>query len=426
MKYSSLYSNSVWLIADKILRLGLGLIVWMLLARHLGPAVFGQWSFAIAFAALFAVVAGLGFDGVLQRELLSENADMPGLLGTAVVLRFSAGCLSAVVCVSLAWFYRSAQPEVVALVGLNSLVFLLQFYQVVEYLFQARMQNFYTVVALNIAFIFTTLIRIIFLWYEVSLLWFGATLVIEACLAGILMYWASQRVNLELYRWRFDRTIALRLLSQSWPLLFSGMAVILYMRLDQIMLASMVGDEAVGQFSAAVRLSEVWYFVPGAILAAAFPVLLAKRKQGKQAYEYYLQVLYDVMAWGGLFVAVIVSFTAPWIVERIYGQEYSDVASIWQLQTWAGISVAMSYVHGKWLLAEGLQRIGLFYTLTGCIVNFNINLLLIPQFGAEGAALATLATQIGLLPMQLIFPKTRGNFLMMLKTIGAPLRYWRL
>lgn len=426
LESTGLYSNSAWLIADKLIRLGFGLLVWMLLARQLGPTAFGQWNFAIAFAALFAVVAGLGFDGVLQRELIAEGADVPGLLGTAVILRLVAGCVSAVFCIAAAWWTRSAQPEVVALVALNALAFLLHSSQVVEYLFQARMQNRYSVVALNIAFLAATVLRILLLWYDASLFWFGATLVVEAAFAAVLLILsARRRVDPPISLWRYDQTIARHLLFESWPMLLSGMAVIVYMRIDQVMLASMVGDVAVGQFSAALKLSEVWYFVPAAILSAAFPMLLARRQQGREIYERYLQMLYDSMAWLGLAMAVLVTFTAPWIIDLLYGSEFSGAVQVWQIQTWAGITVAMSYVHSKWLLAEGLQRIGLLYTLAGCAVNLGLNFLLIPNYGAVGAAWATLATQIGLLPMQLFFPETRRNFFMMIRTATAPVRYWK-
>lgn len=425
MTQKRVLQNSGWLIADKIVRLGFGLVVWLWLARQAGPAAFGQWNFAIAFAALFAVVAGLGLDGVLQRKLVADDADAPALLGTAAVLRLAAGGIAALLCVGVGWLARAEQVEVVVLIGLNAIVFVLQSSQVVDYLFQARMQNRHAVIAVNAAFVLATAIRIILLWQEAPLLWFGATLVLEAALAASLLLAAARRVDLSPSRWSFDPAIAKRLLSESWPLLFSGMAVIMYMRLDQIMLASMIGDAAVGQFSAALRLSEVWYFVPAAILSAAFPALLKRRAQSVIAYEQYVQSLYDAMAWLGLAVAVVVSFAAPWLVDRLYGSAYADAAHVLQVQTWAGITVAMSYVHGKWLLAEGLLRIGLMYTAVGCLVNLSLNLLLIPRFGAVGAAWSTLVTQVGLLPMQLIFPATRRNFVMMLKTISAPVRYLR-
>jgi O-antigen/teichoic acid export membrane protein len=195
-----------------------------------------------------------------------------------------------------------------------------------------------------------------------------------------------------------------------------------YMRLDQIMLSSMVGDAAVGQFSAALRISEVWYFIPMTILTAAFPTMMVKRQQGAAAYETYVQSLYDGMAWLGVGIAAVTSLLAPWIVGALYGESFSGSVTILRVQIWAGVTVAMSFVHGRWLLAEGLQRYGLLYTCVGAVVNIGLNLLLIPRYGAVGSAIATLATQIGLLPLQLVFPKARRNFVLMLRTATAPIR----
>jgi PST family polysaccharide transporter len=293
---------------------------------------------------------------------------------------------------------------------------------VVDYLFQARMNNRPAVLAVNAAFFAATLLRLGLLAAQAPLVWFGATLVFEAALAAALLIRAARRGGVALSGWRYDAGTARRLIAQSWPLLLSGMAVMVYMRIDQVMLAAMVGDAAVGQFSAALRVSEVWYFVPAAILSAAFPAMLARRKDGQPAYERYVQKLYDLTAWMGLAVAVLVSFCGPWLIDRLYGDAYAEAGHVLQVQTWAGVAVAMSYVHGKWLLAEGLQRLGLFYTLVGCACNLALNAWLIPRYGAVGAAYATLAAQIGVLPVQLFFARGRRNFHLMLLTAGAPLR----
>jgi O-antigen/teichoic acid export membrane protein len=425
MKQGLVLRNSAWLVADKVVRLGLGLIVWLWLARQAGPEAFGQWSFAIAFASLFAVIAGLGFDGVVQRELVENEADALQILGTSAALRLAAGIGATVLCALAILLLRPNESLVLVLVVLNSVVFVLQSSQVVDYLFQARMANRPAVIAVNAAFIAATAVRVGLLWLEAPLWCFGLTLVLEAAMAAGLLLTAAAAVGAPTARWRFDQGVARRLLRQSWPLLFSGMAVIVYMRIDQVMLSSMVGDAAVGQFSAALRLSEVWYFVPAAVLSAAFPALLKRRQEGSGSYERYLQSLYDAMAWLGLAVALVVTLAAPRLVELLYGAAYSEAAQVLQVQTWAGITVAMSYVHGKWLLAEGLQRLGLYYTLVGCAVNLSLNALLIPQYGAVGAAWATLAAQIGVLPIQLVFPQGRPNFYRMLRALLAPARLVR-
>jgi O-antigen/teichoic acid export membrane protein len=113
------------------------------------------------------------------------------------------------------------------------------------------------------------------------------------------------------------------------------------------------------------------------------------------------------------------------LIPRLYGPSFDQTAAVLSVQIWAGIAVAMSFVHGKWLLAEGLQRYGLVYTLAGAFVNIGLNLILIPRLGVIGAAWATLITQVGLLPIQLFFPKARINFLLMMRTASAPYRLFR-
>ena len=133
------------------------------------------------------------------------------------------------------------------------------------------------------------------------------------------------------------------------------------------------------------------------------------------------------VAWLGVAVAVAIGLAAPWLVVQLYGPNYQQAAAVLQVQIWAGVAVAMSFVHGKWLLAEGLQKYGLLYTAVAALINVGLNLLLIPRYGAVGSAWATLAAQIGPLLIQPLLPRARANFMMMARTPSAPVRWalWR-
>jgi PST family polysaccharide transporter len=417
--------NSAWLMADKVVRLGTGLVVWVWLARSFGPEGFGLWSYATAFAALFGAVATLGLDGIVVRELLGGNHDEGELLGTALTLRLVAACIALIAALVCAYWQRDGQRLPVLLVALNALCFLFQCSQVFDYHFQAKMNSRPSVVAANGAFLFVTAARLGMLFLGASIAWFGATLVAESALTAALLTIAYRRDHETPPRWRVSGAIARHLLKESWPLLLSSLAVMAYMRLDQVMLSAMVGDEAVGQFSAALRIAEVWYFIPMSIMTATFPAMMRRRTEGSEAYERYVQTLYDGMAWLGIGVAVAATLLAPVVLPLLYGPKFVETPSILAVQIWAGVTVSMSFVHGKWLLAEGLQRYGLLYTVLGAVVNVSLNLLLIPRLGAIGAAWATLATQIGLLPVQLLLPKARRNFLLMINAFTAPLRLLR-
>lgn len=425
MTQRSVFVNSAWLIADKVVRLGLGLFVWVWLARHFGPANFGLWNYAIAFTALFGAVSALGMDGVLVRELVRDPSKTGALLGTAMFLRLIASTLAAISAVAALLWLRPGDPLVLVLVALNAFVLVFQSSQIIDLYFQAQMRTRPAVLAVNAAFLLATIGRVWLLAIGASMEWFAGSLVFEAGLAALLLWVAYRSAARRRIPWRVDSKVAKSLLDESWPLLLSSLAVMVYMRMDQVMLASIVGDEAVGQFSAALRIAEVWYFLPAAFLSAAFPAMMAKRAEAPKDYERYVQRLYDYMAWLGLAVALITTALAPWVISVLYGPRFAPAASILTVQTWAGVTVAMSFVHGRWLLAEGLQKYGLAYTLAAAFVNMGLNLLLIPRFGAVGAAWATLASQIGLLPIQLVFPKARRNFVLMLRTPTAPIRWIR-
>jgi PST family polysaccharide transporter len=418
-------TNSAWLIGDKLLRLGLGLLVTVWLARHFGPETFGLWNYAIAFVAIFGAVAALGMDGVVVRELVREGADIGALLGTALWLRVATSSVLAVAATLLMAALRPGEWLPIVLVAANAATLVFQASQVLDYHFQARMRSRMTVIAANTAYIAATLLRLALLAADAPIVWFSATLVIEAALGGLLLWWAWRRDNVTGLRWRWNANTARLLLRESWPLIFSSVAVIIYMRVDQIMLASIAGDHEVGQFSAASRIAEIWYFIPMSIATAAFPMIVARRAQGEVAYEGYVQRLYDLMAWLGIGVAAIVGVFAQSLVPMLYGAAYAEAGRILEVQIWAGVAVAMSFVHSRWLLAEGLQRYGLFYTGMAAVVNVMLNLILIPRYGAIGAAWATVCTQVGLLPIQVFLPKARRNFLLMMRTSTAPWRAWK-
>ena len=417
--------NSAWLMADKLVRLGVGLVVWVWLARQVGPEGFGLWNYAIAFTALFGAVATLGMDGVVTRELVRDPARTGVLLGTATVLRMSASTTAALACVATMAWLRPGETLSLLLVAANALMLVLQSSQTIDLYFQARMMPRPAVVAVNAAFLVATLLRLALLALGAPLQWFALTLLVEGTLAAGLLVAAYRGAADRSQRWRFDINVATALLRESWPLLLSGLAVMIYMRMDQVMLASMAGDEAVGQFSAALRIAEVWYFIPMALMSAAFPVMMERREAGAAVYERYVQRLYDGMAWLGIAIALGTTLIAPWLIEALYGPQFAPAARVLSIQTWASVTVAMSFVHSRWLLAEGLQRYSLVYTALGVCVNLGLNMLLIPRFGPEGAAWATVVTQVGLLPVQLMFPKARRNFVLMLAALAAPYRLAR-
>jgi O-antigen/teichoic acid export membrane protein len=207
-------------------------------------------------------------------------------------------------------------------------------------------------------------------------------------------------------------------LRDSWPLIFGSIAASIYMRIDQVMIKEMLDAEAVGQYAAAVRLSEAWYFIPVVISASLFPAIINAKKVSEKLYYERLQKLYDLMVWTALAIAIPMTFMSDWIVELLYGEKYYQAGSVLMIHIWAGVFVFLGVASGKWLLNENLQKIAFYRTFYGMLINISLNYLLIPKFGIIGAAISTTISYMfaGYL-LDISNKKTKQMFFMKTKTI---------
>jgi O-antigen/teichoic acid export membrane protein len=386
-------ANTGWLFFDRVLRMGIGLLVGVWIARYLGPEQFGLWNYALAFTGLFGAFATLGLDGIVVRELLKRPESTDVLLGSAFGLRLMGGIFALVITLAAISLARPGESLTFWLVGLNAAGFIFQSINVVDFYFQAHVQSKYTVISANAAFLLITVVKIIFLLQQAPLIAFAWAGLAEVVIASFFLLRAYQHNQHSIRSWKFEGAAAQKLLADSWPLILSSIAIMVYMRIDQIMLGEMLGNKAVGIFSAAVRISEVWYFVPMAIASSVFPSIIRLKKEYSQQYNNKLQRYLDFMAALGIVVAIIMTMFSNNIVRLLYGSAYAESSNILSLHIWAGIFVAIGVTSSSWFIAENLQKYTFYRTLAGGITNIVLNIFLIPIFGTIGAAISTIISQ---------------------------------
>jgi len=206
-------------------------------------------------------------------------------------------------------------------------------------------------------------------------------------------------------------------------LLLSGLTIMLYMRIDQVMLAEMVGEREVGLYSAALRLSEVWYVIPTIIISSVMPSLTEARARSEELYYQRLQQLFTYLARVAYLVAVLMTVLANPLIHLLYGESYSQAGSILAVHIWAAVFVFLGVGMGPWVINEGLTSLFFFQTLFGALVNVALNIALIPLLGGLGAAIATLVSQLTAAYFALaLFRRTRTIFAMENKAL---FKFWR-
>jgi len=165
------------------------------------------------------------------------------------------------------------------------------------------------------------------------------------------------------------------------------------MRIDQIMLGEMIGSEAVGVHSAALRLSEVWYMIPMIIVASLFPNIIEAKKNSQELFNRRMQSLLNFLATLAIGIALVGTFVGDWLILLIYGPEYADASEVLKIHIWSGVFVFVGVAGSNWYLVENLQRLNLSRTIVGAVINIFLNVILIPSYGIVGAAIATVISQ---------------------------------
>ncbi len=404
-------ANTSWLIAERIFRMVVMLFVGIYIARYLGPENFGLLSYALSFSGLFLALATLGLDGLLVRELVKQPKQRNTLLGTAFWLKLGGTAIMWImIAATVPMMGHDTQTN--ALIAICALAAVFQAFNVIDFNFQAEVKSKYVVHAQLIQLGISSTVKLVFIAIEAPLAWFAWAFCLDALLlaSGLLvMYW-SKSGNPLYWNWRLR--IAAKLLRNCWPLILSGVVISIYMKIDQVMINSIMGAEAVGVYAAAVRLSEAWYFIPVVITSSVFPAIINSKLQDEIRYYQQLKKLYNLMVWLAVTIALPTSIFAPWIIEMLYGAEYAGAASVLAIHVWAGVFVFIGVASGKWLLSENLQIYTTINTSIGAAMNITLNYYLIPLHGIIGAAIASLVSfAIAGYLSQALFGKTRGNFI---------------
>ncbi len=386
-------SNIGWLSGDRILRMFGGVVVSTAVARYLGPGQFGLLNYGLAIYGLFNILSNLGLDLLVVREVALDERQEPEVLGTSFVLKGVASVGTTAAAVAATWLLEPGNRTLLWIVALMSFASISQAFDVVDYFFQARTQSRHVVVPRNLVFAVASVARLaaVFLhWSLLAFAWIGAVEVLatEIGLAVFYMHFRKPQVR---WKWQLERARAL--LKESWPLAISGLMIMIYMRSDQILLGKLASTAVVGQYTAAIRLSEIWYAIPTVICASVMPRLLRSREQNPELYYSRLQKLYESMVLLSVVVALGTQLAGPLVVRLLFGAKYAAASGILAVHIWTGVFVFVGCVSGQQFVQEGLTVSAMQRTLLGAVVNVALNFALIPVWGGIGSAVATLVAQ---------------------------------
>ena len=382
------FANTSWLMGHRILSMIVALFVGVYVARYLGPERFGLLSYAMSFVGLFTALATLGLDGIMVRELVKTPERRDELLGTAFWLKAGGAILMWIgIAAAIPFTHNDTQTNVLIAIIAFGVIF--QAFNVIDFNYQAEVKSKYVVYAQLVQLVVSSITKLVFVCIAAPLVWFACVFLFDAVVLAVTLLAVYLKNTGKVWYWKWCWQTAKELLRDSWPLILSGMVISIYMKIDQVMIKEMLDAEQVGLYAAAVRLSEAWYFIPVAITSSLFPAIINAKKQSEELYYQRLQKLYNLMVWLAVAIALPTTFLAPWVIRVLYGEAFLLAARVLSIHIWAGVFVFLGVANGRWIIAENLQYIATIRSAAGAMVNVALNILLIPKYGINGAAIAT-------------------------------------
>lgn len=385
------FKNAAWIIACKIVQALISLVIGTISARYLGPSNYGLISYATSLIAFVLPLAQLGLRSIFVEQIISHPEREGKTVGTSLVMSMASSLCCIVGCVAFVALVNAGEKDTLTVCALYSITLFFQMSEMIEYWYQARLFSKYTSLVSLGAYTIVAAYKIFLLVTQKSIYWFALTNALDYLLITVALLILYRRLGGQ--RLCFSFALARELFSTSKYYIVSSMMVTIFSQTDKLMIKMMVGNAENGYYSTAVVCASMSSFVFSAVIDSMRPMILESRSRSEEQFCRNMSRLYSVVIYMGLAQSAVLTLLARPIIMILYGAEYAASIPILRTVTWYTAFSYMGTVRNIWILAEGKQRQLWKINLTGAVLNVVGNLVLIPMFGAVGAAIASVATQ---------------------------------
>ena len=379
--------NLSWLLFDKLFRASANIFLTVFLARHLGPDNFGILNYLLAILFLFVSISSLGVNPVLVNEIVKKRRNsMPSLINS-YYLRFLISLISYFLFLLIIYtlnnniIYHNYSLILGVIIILKSCEVLFSF-------FEAKSFSKYIVISQSVGFFISASMILFIVINAIDNIYIYYALVLDLVIVFILIN-VFYFINFKNHFYKFNFIIIKRLISKSLPVLISTLSILLYMRIDQIMIKEMLNEYQLGIYSVSVRYIEIFHFIPKIIMISILPVILTSR-------NYYVKLLgiNSVMNKISLILIIFIFLSSDIFIPLIFSDTYIESINITKILSFSIFFVFLGVVNEHWYVTKNLQKFYALYVSFGALLNIILNYILISNFGLKGAAYATVFTYL--------------------------------
>lgn len=383
--------NAGWLIGGRVAQMILSFFVSILTARYLGPGNYGIISYVNAYVAFFTSLCTLGLNSVIIKDFVDKPEEQGEAIGTSLALRFVSSFFSAVMILCIVRVVDRNEPKTIVIAILCSISLVFQVLDTFNYWFQSRYASKVTSIATFVAYAATALYRIVLLIFQKDVQWFAFATSIDYIVLGTILFCAYKKYNGPKLSVSLEK--AKSLLGRSYHYILSGMMVAIYGQTDKFMLKQMLDETSVGYYSLASTVNLMWVFVLQAIIDSMYPTIMNLYGKDKKQFERKNRQLYAIVIYVSMVAAVCFVIFAPLVIRILYGEAYLPAVGPLRIITWYTIFSYLGVARNAWIVCMNKQKYLKYMYLSAAFINIGLNYIMIPLWGASGAAVASLLTE---------------------------------
>ena len=417
-QFKKYFFNIFWMFSGKAYYILASGLMSVFIARYLKPTNFGVISYVLSLIAILSPLITLGLEQVVIKDLVKNKKNENLILGTSFYLKLFGGIIAFLI-LNLFNIFVNQDPNTKIITFILSFMLILKSFELINFYLQSCVKIKYFVFVESVVFTLILLLKILLILLKKGIYYFAAIYLLETFLISfglIIIYLFILKKNI--FEWQFSFDRAKGLLKRSYPLIISSVMVTIYMKIDQVIIKNMIGAAENGFYAVAVKLSEMWYFIPMSLVIATYPSLIGSFEKNKNKFKKRFRQLNFVLLIVNLLIAILTSLFAENIILFLYGSEYLPAVGVLKIYIWASIAVSLGLTASKWLVINGLQKYNMHSSSIGSITNIILNFILIPKWGINGSAWATLISySLSGFFTYFFFRETRELFFLQVKSL---------
>ena len=388
-----IFKNVSWLLISQIISSICGFIWTILTARYLGVSDYGILGFAISLTGILAITADYGISTHIIRHIATDYPSAPKYLGNAFPLKTILSIGSLIITLIILILMKTPETTITITLLFTIEMIFKSFIGLLNGTFQAFEEGKYQGIGNTLLNTLLLLFIIISIYSDIGLFGITFSYLIANFLALIYTYYVLQK-HITKPKFEFDKEFCKKIILAAIPFAVGSIFYTIYYSIDIVMLNALVGNYATGIYNATYKLISVLALFYGVYTAVIFPVMSRLFKNDEKALVLLLEKSIKYLSLIIVPLAISIVFYSADIIQLFYGHEYDAASSALSILIWTVCILFINGICNNSLLAAHKEVTTTKIYMIAATFNVILNLILIPHYSYNGAAFATVMSDV--------------------------------